>query len=228
MSRLPEHQRRVVSDFSMRDLAQLVALGESTHLEFKRRVPRPARIAKEVIALANTHGGRLLLGVTDSGRLVGVRDAEEEQFALRRALDTLCEPPVRFSTELTAVEDGRFVIIVNVPQSTTKPHYLLPTAPGGDRVAYVRIRDMSVEASPEAVALMEAETTPNGVAFEFGEKEKLLMRYLDSYGHITVDQFASMADLSLQMASKTLILLTRASVLKFHRDERQDYFTMAM
>jgi len=25
-----------------------------------------------------------------------------------------------------------------------------------------------------------------------------------------------------------LILLTRASVLKFHQDERQDYFTMAM
>ncbi len=229
MSRLPEHQRRVVSDFSMRDLAQLVALGENTHLEFKHRVPNAERIAKEVIALANTHGGRLLLGVSDRGELIGVRDAEEEQFALWRALDMLCDPPVAITTELTPVEDGRFVIIVTVAQSTQKPHYLIHPGADNGRTAYVRVNDMSMEASPEAVKLMVAENgTGGGVAFEFGEKEKLLMRYLDSYGHITVDQFANIADLTKQIASETLVLLTRARVLEFHQDERQDYFTMAV
>ena len=54
----------------LRDLQRLVALGEGLTIEFKRRVPRPARIAKEVIALANAQGGKLLLGVDDDGTIV--------------------------------------------------------------------------------------------------------------------------------------------------------------
>ena len=38
---------------TLRELKQLVSLGEGISLEFKRRVPRAERIAKEVIALAN-------------------------------------------------------------------------------------------------------------------------------------------------------------------------------
>ena len=41
----------------LRDLQRLVALGEGLTIEFKRRVPRPERIAKEVFALAITQGG---------------------------------------------------------------------------------------------------------------------------------------------------------------------------
>ena len=39
------------------DVKRLAAMGEGRTLEFKNRVPRPERIAREVIALANTDGG---------------------------------------------------------------------------------------------------------------------------------------------------------------------------
>lgn len=61
-------------------LRRLVARGEGQTIEFKRRVPSPDRLAKEVIAFANSSGGQLLLGVTDDGRIVGVKDSEEEEF----------------------------------------------------------------------------------------------------------------------------------------------------
>jgi sulfite reductase beta subunit-like hemoprotein len=55
----------------------------------------------------------------------------------------------------------------------------------------------------------------------------MLMRYLDNYGRITVKQFASLANISDRSASRTLVLLTRANVLRLHADHRHDYFTLA-
>jgi predicted HTH transcriptional regulator len=56
---------------TLRELEQLVELGEGISLEFKRRVPQPERIAKEIVALANTNGGRIVLGVSDDGTIEG-------------------------------------------------------------------------------------------------------------------------------------------------------------
>lgn len=227
MSWFSQRYNRVISSMTQRELAQLVSLGESSHLEFKRRVPRPQRIAKEIIALANTSGGRLLLGVNDDGRIVGVRDAEEEEFALRRALKRYCEPLVEVRSERVPVENGRDVIIVHVEESVNKPHFLVSVDPDGARTAYVRVGDKSVEASREALNLMRTRNDRQDVTFQFGEKEQMLMRYLDSYGQITVEQFASLVDVSSHSASDTLILLTRANVLQLHTDDKQDYFTLA-
>lgn len=212
---------------NLQELTQLVSLGEGRQLEFKRRVPRAERIAKEVIAMANTDGGRLLLGVDDDGSIVGVRDAEEEEFALREALTAHCDPPVTFTTGRIPVTGRRDVIIVGVPSSQQKPHFLLNGGGTGDRIAYVRVRDMSVEASKEAVRLMRVSDGVDSVLFEFGEKEQMLMRYLDKYGRITVAQFAKLANIPARRASQTLVLLTRADVLRLHVSENSDYFTLA-
>jgi len=211
---------------TLRELSQLIGLGEGQHLEFKKRVPGPERIAKEMIAFANTGGGRLLLGVDDDGSVVGVKDAAEEEYVLRRALTTHSDPPVAFTTERIMVTKKRDVLVVMVPVSGTKPHFLVHPE-NGARTAYVRIEDMSVEASREAVRLMQARQHPRDVLFEFGEKEQVLMRYLDSYGRISVTQFASLADISPGRASQTLVLLTRANVLQLHADPKEDYFTLA-
>src|SRR5687768_9638457 len=112
------------------DLKRLVSLGEGLQIEFKHRVPRPDRIAREVIALANTRGGKVLVGVDDAGTLVGVKDPEEEVYALREALDAHCEPPVRLAIEGVRVSRRREVLVVDVPESAQKPHFLVEEAAG--------------------------------------------------------------------------------------------------
>lgn len=212
------------------DLKRLAALGEGMHLEFKRKVPRPERIAKEVIALANAEGGRVLLGVDDDGSVVGVRDALEEEFALRRALERHVHPRVDVELERVPITPRREVVVVDVPASRLKPHFLIeePEANGqAARTAYVRVGASSVEASREAVRLMRHAAEPRDVRFEFGEKEQKLMRYLDRHERITVEGFARLAGVPRRSASQTLVLLARASVLRLHPDEREDYFTLA-
>ncbi len=209
------------------ELTRLVQLGESATLEFKTRIPRAERIAKEVIAFANTGGGRLLVGVDDDGNIKGVRDSEEEEYALSEALKLHCDPPVQFEMERVPVSNKRNVILVRVPASTTKPHRLINSENGASGTVYIRVDDMSVEASKEHVRLMHAKKNEDDVVFEFGEKEKMLMRYLENYGRITVAQFARLVNIPNRRASHTLVLLTKANILQLHPDTRSDYFTLA-
>jgi len=178
-----------------------------------------------VIAFANTGGGRLLLGIDDEGGVVGVKDAAEEEYALQEALRKHSDPPVAIVTERVQVTKKRDVIVVEVPRSKHKPHFLIDTE-NGVRTAYIRIEDMSVEASREAVRLMRAQQNPKDVFFELREKEQILLRYLDHYGRISVAQFANLAGIPKKRASQTLVLLTRAKVLQHHSDPREDYFTL--
>ncbi len=211
---------------NLRELTQLASPGEGPYLEFKRKVPEEERIAKEVIAFANTRGGRVLVGVDDDGSLVGVKDAGEEEYALLSALRNRCRPEVAIRTERVPLSKKRDVIVVHIPESQEKPHFLT-TRDQETSTAYVRVEDKSVEATREDVRLMRAAQQPVDVLFEFGEKEQMLMRYLDTYGRITVSQFASLANIPSRQASHTLVLLTKGNVLQHHRDERENYFTLA-
>ncbi len=70
------------------DIRQRLELGEDSRWEFKQvefagsRPTSPSRddLAAEMIALANSNGGRLLIGVTDDGLLQGI--SREQMAAL--------------------------------------------------------------------------------------------------------------------------------------------------
>lgn len=51
----------------MKQLEQLIATGEGYQLEFKESIDKS--LVKEVCAFANTDGGILLIGVTDTGKI---------------------------------------------------------------------------------------------------------------------------------------------------------------
>ncbi len=211
-----------------RELEQLVDLGEGIHMEFKRRVPQPERIAKEIVALANTHGGRIVLGVDDDGTIFGIDHASEEEFLLRQAVDAHCRPIVEYQTERVVVEPRCDVLVVTIEESQNKPHRVVADdqASAKDGTAYVRVEAKSVEASEETIREMEAQEDRNGVTFKFGETESLLMRYLDDYGRISVSQLSQLADIPPERASQTLLRLTKADLLHLHPDEDGDYFTL--
>ena len=73
-------------------LQNLIRQGEGERLEFKKRTTHPSRISRTLASLANTHGGQILVGVDDGGRVVGVRDAEEERYLLTEAATHYVRP----------------------------------------------------------------------------------------------------------------------------------------
>lgn len=216
------------------DLKRLAAMGEGTRLEFKNRVPRASRIAREVVALANTEGGRVLVGVDDDGSVVGVKDIDEEAYALREALDQLVDPPLDVVMLRVRVSKRREVLVVDVPASHERPHFLLPDPLGdadqsGRKTAFVRVADASVEASRAAVDLMKADRRGDSVAFTFGDNERRLLEFLDLHERITVREYGRMTRIPPWRASKTLVTLVRAGILALHAQPGGgDFFTAAL
>src|SRR6185312_8529774 len=95
------------------DLEILLQEGEGTTLEFKESLS--ASFAREVVALANTLGGRILLGVRDDGTVAGIRDSN----LLRGRIQDIarnCDPAIQLIVEKVGT-----VIVVTVRESGTKP-----------------------------------------------------------------------------------------------------------
>ena len=54
------------------ELLEIIANGENSGVEFKRDDVHPEQLAKEIVALVNFQGGRILLGVEDNGAILGL------------------------------------------------------------------------------------------------------------------------------------------------------------
>jgi ATP-dependent DNA helicase RecG len=103
------------------ELRQLIATGETLHLDLKERFSTHRELAKDLVCFANTDGGVVLFGVTDDRTVVGIGDVDRLAVQVDEVAYEHCEPPVTAVTE--AVElDGRTVVAVRVPKGDARPY----------------------------------------------------------------------------------------------------------
>ncbi len=211
-----------------RDVDVLLEEGEGFELEFKRKVSRPEKIARTLMAFANTKGGVVLFGVDDDKTVVGVGSEKEEIEMIRLAGSMYVDPPLEPEIEIVPYK-GMDVIVVSVDESDRKPHELVrDDQVEGETRVYIRVNDKTVTASKEVVHILRAErpdAPPLRIAI--GENERRLLEYLEVSERVTVKQFSEMVNISHRRASRALIQLVRAGVLRVHTNEKEDYFTKA-
>lgn len=87
--------------------------GEGTTLEYKERLS--SSLGRELVAMANTLGGRILLGVRDDGTVAGIGDSNSVRARIQDIARN-CNPAIQVWLERV----GR-VIVVHVRESGTKP-----------------------------------------------------------------------------------------------------------
>jgi len=178
------------------------------------------------VSLANTHGGQVLVGVEDDGRVVGVRDAEEEMFVLRDAAANYIDPPLTLHFQEIETDDEHVVLIVRVPESPHKPHRA-QIAPGEWR-GYVRVRDESVQTSTLTEKLLARQ--PPETPLEKLPLTKDELRVLDylrtSQPRITVAQYTKLINVSRRRAYRILIKLVLHGYLRYHDKEKEPYYTL--
>jgi len=210
----------------LRLLRELVKKGEGEHVEFKLKSNHPEKIVREVVAFANTGGGKLFVGVGDDKSIKGLKDAEEDEYTLTKAIDKYIFPKLNFKKEKIPITHDRDVLVLTIPRSIDKPHYVIDDT--GNRQAYIRVEDKSIQASREMKEIMRRGRGERDVRFQYGEKEKILMKLLDEKESITVDIFATFAGIPRKMASNTLVVMVLARILDVHPQEMLDRFTMSM
>lgn len=208
----------------LNELRELTAGGENAHVEFKEMLPEPSKLIREAIAFANSGGGWLLIGVDDNRQIVGLKDPHEAEEIFRLANERYSNPPLEFRLEHVILSRKRSVLAIRIPVSRTRPHLLMeqPGAPNG--ITVIRIGDKSITASKEVSQLMKAPGNPSGIKVEYGKKEQTLMHFLEHHEFITLAQFAKLASVRQYIASRTLVHLVRANILRIEACEGGDRY----
>jgi predicted HTH transcriptional regulator len=207
---------------TLQEVHKISQQGEGTRIEFKKKAAFPEKIVREVVALANTEGGYLLIGVDDDGTVSGQRFIEEEVFVMIKAIKEMIHPALECPVEVIKLNAKKGVAIFFIPKSAQRPHYLLQN---NKKKAFVRVKDKSIQASKEIWEILRRSRYPKDIGFTYGEKEEILMKTLGQQDTITLNEFRNVAKLSKYTASRTLVRLVLANVLSIVPQEQEDIYT---
>lgn len=154
-------------------------ISENLTTEFK--IKYTDEIKKTVVAFANTAGGRIYIGISDDGGVLGVEDTDEIMLQVSNAVRDAIRPDVTIFTSYHIDKiDDKNVVVVDVQKGTACPYYLESKGirPGG---VYVRQGASSVPATSAAILKMIKESdgdryealrcTNQQLTFDYAENE---------------------------------------------------------
>ena len=135
------------------ELLQLIANLENSGVEIKSDQERPERLAKEIVALANFKGGKLILGVEDDGTITGIRRNDLERWIMDAVFGRKVHPMILPFYEEVQIDDQRRVAVITVTQGTTKPYVVRHN---NREEIYIRVGSTSQHATREQQARLFA------------------------------------------------------------------------
>lgn len=119
----------VVVEMPEQEIEQLVLTGESETLEFRERLDksRPERLAKTVVAFANTKGGTIVFGVDDNHHVTGCAIPGVAD-TITNIIRSYCDPPPEFTTRV-ASHEGKDLLLVRIMESAGSVHTVKDLGP---------------------------------------------------------------------------------------------------
>jgi len=118
--------------------------GEGARIDFKTAITSLPKIAKSLVAFANSRGGRIVVGVEDKGAVLGV-DVEGEKYQLESAAEKFTRPKVALTFEELRYRD-KIILVAEVAESKTKPHFAVNKI--GEERLLIRQLDKCVSPDP--------------------------------------------------------------------------------
>ena len=109
------------------ELHEIISRGEDSKTQFKRQFNSIDALAVEIAAMLNSEGGRIIVGVSDGGEIVGVEDIRRLNQWISNICSQKIDPPTSVITENLSIGD-RLVVLISVPLGTDKPYAVNKTA----------------------------------------------------------------------------------------------------
>ncbi len=115
-------------------LATLLKRNEGPKLDFKAKLDLTTEsgkkeLAKDVMAIANSQGGRghILIGVEDRTKaIIGISQEDYSEERIQQIVSNRCEPPLSIRYETVSIKD-RLVGVITIFYSNKKPHQMYQT-----------------------------------------------------------------------------------------------------
>lgn len=175
------------------ELLEIIANGENSGVEFKRDDLRPEQLAKEIVALANFQGGKLLLGVEDDGSISGIQRDGLETWVMDTVFGRYVHPMILPFYEEVEFDGGKRVAVVSLTQGTAKPYVVRKD---NREEIFVRVGSTSRLASREQQArlfesgvMLHSEVLPvSGSSLEDLDLSRLTDYLINITGDLTIPQ----------------------------------------
>jgi ATP-dependent DNA helicase RecG len=107
-----------------------MTIRESDTMEFKKSLSLIEPALKSICGFLNQHGGVITFGRTNTGTIVGVDPTDHSLRKLSQQISSRIKPDI--APDIRVIEEqGKHLIIVMVPEGTSKPYFL-------DGIAYTR------------------------------------------------------------------------------------------
>lgn len=190
-------------------LIKMIAEGEHQRQDFKYCINDSRKIARSMVAFANTDGGRLLLGIRDNGSVAGVR-SDEEFYMAEAAAKLYSRPPISFNTQQWSVE-GKTVLEINIQKSKDIPHFAQTEE--GKWLVYIRKDDQDIVAPGILLKVWEQQKSPLGVHIRFSDEEKRLLEVLQVNQSLSLNQLSRQAKFQRWKGEKILVKLIVTGVV---------------
>lgn len=204
-------------------LQKLILEGEHQQQDFKYCISDSKKIAKSLVAFANTDGGRLLIGVKDNGNIAGVR-SEEEYYMVESAAKIFSKPPIDFDTKQHFIE-GKTVLEVIIESSSNKPHFAKNDQ--GKWLAYFRKDDENKLANKVMIEVWKKQKRSQGIFLSYSETERFLLDFLEKNGSISQSAFSRKAQITYREAERILSDFITLGILEIQADEKNIRYTIA-
>ena len=126
-------------------LLELIGRGENAEVVYRPDTITKDVFAKEVVALLNLQGGRVILGVDDDGSVVGLTRDRLEEWVMTTCRDKIRPELIPYYEVIRDVEPGKDVAIVQVDRGWAVHHVWH----NNHRSWYIRVGTQSRETHSE-------------------------------------------------------------------------------
>jgi len=132
------------------NIIDLIKKGESETLEFKETLKLDNEIGKTISAFSNTRGGIILIGVSDSGEIIGVSIGKNTIEELANYIKRNTDPKVYPSIKVKEAENKK-IIFIEIQENKEKPVFF-------KNHAYKRVGKTSPEISSSEIRKLAKES----------------------------------------------------------------------
>lgn len=191
--------------------------GEGPTLDFKVSITSRSKIARSIVAFANSRGGKILVGVEDNKRVIGA-DIGGEMYELEKAAELFCVPAISLDFEEYETARQKMLLVAHVPESNTKPHQCIDKK--GRKKTYVRIADECVVPNLMIQQVLESGDMNNlerNHYYTIFKNE--LISYLKKNHSISVPTYMKLKNCSERNAKRTLLDLLFEGILQMNVKE---------
>lgn len=205
-----------------RQLFKLIEEGEHDQQDFKFCINDSKKIAKSLVAFANTNGGRLLIGVKDNGKIAGIK-SDEEFYMIEAAAQIYSKPAIEFTTQQWRV-DGKIVLEIGIEPGEEKPYFAKDE--NGKWLSYIRQKDENFLAHKIQIEVWKKEKSNKGIYFSYTDDERFLISYLQENESITFSKFIRLAQISRKKAENILSNFVIIDIIKMYTTGEGTYFSL--